>query len=226
MGHLGGQLVTYYDSEYRATKLIKQGKAILAPLFAQLANWIASTWEVTVLNIIYDQIEAPHRFPRLQVIVEHADELQKFRAGYNFDPIKQKAIANKFAELVHQNELPQYEVRALLVVFSAFAPLAKQEVDGQIADEAVQDLQKRIANPDLWLIHRCFGRVVFMFYTNAQARKHARKGLLKGYADQYFELLRQHDEFKYMDRGQFSVEADSKENFDRTYKGNWFYYDR
>jgi hypothetical protein len=70
-------LVTSYDPEYKATKLIRQGKAALEPLIAELADWIASRWQVTVLNVIYDQLEVPHKRPRLQVIVEHSHERQE-----------------------------------------------------------------------------------------------------------------------------------------------------
>jgi hypothetical protein len=217
-------LVTCYDTEYKDTKLIKQGRAALEPLFAELAGWVASTWEVTVLNVVYDQVDAPRRFPRLQVIVEHADEQQKFRAGFNFDPSKQQAVAEKFAELVAQTGSSKHKADRLLVVFSAFAPLAREEADTQISDADIEDLQKRLTDPALWTIHRCFGRVVFMFYTDAQA--HARKARLESYSDQYFELLRQHDEFKYLNRRKFSVESDSKENFDNNYNGSWLNYDR
>lgn len=222
----GKPLVTCYDSEYKATKLVKQGRAALEPLFAELAAWIATAWNVTVLNVIHNEIEAPRRVPRLQIIVEHANELQVFKTGFNFDPTKQQAIVRKFAELASRNGSSTYETAGLLVVFSAFAPLAREEADSRIPEADVWDLQIHIANPDLWTIHRCFGRVVFMFYTDSQARAHVQSGRLEGYADRYFKLLRQHDEFGYLDRGEFSVESDSKENFDKNYNGSWFNYAR
>ena len=87
-------------------------------------------------------------------------------------------------------------------------------------------MQDRIANPLLWTIHRCFGRVTFMFFTNEQAGSHAEAGFREAYADQYFEVLQKYDEFRYCQRAQFSVEFDSKENFEKHYAASWFYYDR
>jgi hypothetical protein len=147
----------------------------LEPVMADLADWVASRWQVTVLNIICDQIELSHNLrPRLQVIVEHSHERQEFFDGHNFDPLKQQAVAARFAELVNQQGPTRYDVDGLLlVVFSAFAPLAREEADNQIAEAEVNALQERIANPQLWTIHCCFGRVTFMFYTNEQARTHA-----------------------------------------------------
>ena len=219
-------MVTSYDREYQITKLIKQGKAILESPFAELAVWIASKWHVRVLNIIYDQIAAPEKRPRLQVIVEHSRERKVFFEGFNFDQLKQQAIAARFQELVSRMDSDRYSADRLLVVFSAFAPLAREEADENIAESEVALLQEQIADPDLWTIHRCFGRVTFMFYTDEQARIHAKAGLRESYADPYFELLHQRDEFSYLSRSRFSIEFDSKENFDKTFGGSWFNYDR
>lgn len=219
-------MVTSYDREYKATKLIKQGKAVLHPPFEELADWIASTWSVTVLNVIYDHIDVPQKRPRLQVIVEHSRHLETFRDGYNFDAAKQQAIASRFTEIVNRGNGTHYRVDRLLVVFAAFAPLAREEADDHITDAEVSALQGRIANPQLWTIHRCFGRVVFMFFTEEQKRTHARERFPEKYANMYFEVLQQHDEFKYLNRSRFAVEFDSKENFDNRYAGSWFYYDR
>lgn len=218
-------MVTSHDAEYRSTKLIRQGQAFLEPLFAELAAWIAATWDVTVLNVVYDELD-PGRQPRLQVIVEHLHERERFCEGCNFDPFAQQAIAARFAELVTRHGSTSYRVERLLVVFAAFAPLAREEADSKIPGEEVRSLQQRIANPDLWTIHRCFAHVTFMFHTEEQARRHEQAGLRDEYAGQYFELLKRHDEFGYVQRDRFSVEFDSKENLDRNYAGSWMHYDR
>ena len=219
-------MVTYTDPEYVATKLIRKGKGSLAPLFATLAGWIADTWQTVVLNVIYDRPATLARRPRLQVIVEDEDDLRKCRDGLNFDRVKQQAIAERFCELVSADGGRKYHVQDLLVVFSSFAPLARQEADSLITDKQVEGLQTRIANPALWTIARCFGRVDFMFYTDEQARAHENGGLLEAYADLYFELLQPNDEFGYLTRRRFAVRFDSKEHFDRKYDGNWFSYFR
>ena len=217
-------VVTYADREYVATKRVKQGKATLAPPFATLAEWIADTWTIAVLNVIYDRPAVLARQPRLQVIVEHETDLQKCFDGLNFDPVKQQAIAARFRELVNLEGGRRFSVDGLLVVFSSFSRVARQEADSRVTDKEVEGLQRSIANAALWTIARCFGRVDFLFYTDEQARAHAKAGFLDTYADVYFELLRPHDEFGYLRRSEFAVRFDSKENFDKNYDGNWFYY--
>ena len=46
----------------------------------------------------------------------------------------------------------------------------------------------------------------------------------KEWADKYFDLLDQYNEFAYFKREHFSVYLDSKENFDKNYESNYYYY--
>jgi hypothetical protein len=234
------------DREYKATRRIKRGQSVLAPPFAELAEWISSEWHVTVLNVVYDRPFILDRRPRLQIIVEHSRERDRFLDELgNFDHAKQQAIVARFAEQVgrrktqasqssvaawvaqwvKQKVTTRYRVEQLLVVFSAFAPVARGEADCRITDLDVAALQTRIADPQLWTIRRCLGHVTFMYYTDEQARAHDQSGLSVVYADLYFALLQSHDEFGYLSRSRFCIHSDSKEIFDKTYEGNWFKYD-
>ena len=42
--------------------------------------------------------------------------------------------------------------------------------------------------------------------------------------EKYFNLLKDYDEFNYFERDSFMIYFDSKENFDKNFKSNWFYY--
>ncbi len=57
----------------------------------------------------------------------------------------------------------------LFVAFSAFEPFALDEADSK----------------NLWTIHRCSRRVVFMFDTDRAARERSHDGCLERYADLY-----------------------------------------
>lgn len=218
-------MITSRDSEYKATKLIKQGKARLAAPFTELAEWISDKWRVTVLNVIYDHRNNLHA-PRIQVILEHEAEAQVFWDGFNdvFDRQKQQEIASKFLEIISRASHPEYDVAGLFVVFSAFAPLAREEADGKISESEIDALKRRIANPELWTISRYFGHATFMFFTNAQAKEHAAIGKQAEYARMYLEILKPHDEFNYLAQDCFTIAFDSKQNFDDNYQSNWYYY--
>lgn len=218
-------MITAWDEEYKATKRIKQGLANLTAPFDELARWISSTWHVTVLNVIYHGKTSLHG-PGLQVILEHQSDAMKFYRGVNFDPEKQMAIKERFLAIIGGEDVYIYDVSGLSVGFSAFAPLAREEAHDQIKDDEVNALKSRIGNPALWEISRNFGQVTFFFYTNLQAMWHQIAGKKAVYSKMYFELLKPHDEFGYLDEKEFSVAFDSKHNFDKKYKSNWFYYYR
>lgn len=217
-------MISFDDPDYAATKRIKQGGARLAAPFDELAAWISATWHVTVLNVIYDRATDLHA-TRLSVILEHAEDQQLFRDGYNYDEQKQLAITAKFLEIINQQPSHTFDVAGLYVVFSAFAPCAKEEADSKLSESDIESLQNRIADPDLWVISRCFGHVTFMFYTDKQAKHHAAVKKIT-YARMYFDILKPFDEFGYLVEKDYTVAFDSKQNFDKNYQGNWFKYYR
>jgi hypothetical protein len=133
-------------------------------------------------------------------------------------------IAKRFIELTDGDDTQQFDLDGLFVVFSAFAPIAKEEADGKLTDKQIESLQNRIGNPDLWCISRCFSHVTFMFYTDEQAANHEAAGKRTAYAREYFAILKPKDEFDYLSVDDFSVQFDSKQNFDDNYQSNWYYY--
>ena len=177
------------------------------------------------MNVIYDRA-SNHYTPRLAVIVEHENDVQKFYDGYNFDQEKQEAIAVQFLNIISSKSSHGYDVDGLFVAFSAFAPIAREEADSQISEEQINALKNRLADPDLWVISRNFGSVTFLFYTDEQVANHEACGHKELYARKYFEILKPYDEFGYLEEGDFSVNFDSKQNFDDNYESNWFYYSR
>ena len=216
-------MITSSDKEYKATKRLVQGKGQIAAPYNELAAWIGEKWGVNVLNVIYDRRNKIHA-PRIQVILEHHDEAQLFHDGFNFDQTKQQAIAAQFLEIINSQPDHKFDVDGLFVVFSAFAPIAREEADGKISDREIDALKQRIDNPDLWEISRCFGYVTFMFYTDAQAKEYGAKGKKTEYARMYFEVLKRYDEFDYLCEDDFTIAFDSKQNFDDNYESNWYYY--
>jgi hypothetical protein len=216
-------MITASDRGYKATKRIKQGKKRLAALFDELAEWIGAKWNVTVLNVQYDRANSLHA-PRVQVVFEYESEARRFHRGVNFDMEKQEAVAEKFLEIGGRDPKHTFDVDGLFVIFSAFAPVARQEADSQISDEEVQALKERIGNPDIWEIFRCFGHVTFFFFTDGQVKRHEADGKKKEYAKRYFGILKSYDEFDYLKESEFKIDFDSKENFDENYNGSWFNY--
>jgi len=227
------------DPDYKETKLIKEGKASINPDFKPLVDWIHKKYGVKVLNIYYDITTGAYNkpFPRLNIIFETRDEQSKFKTGlWGFNPERQKTIAKQFDELVNGNKqtIPfwsftkskknKYAVQGLLVIFDAFKPVARDEVNEGIPETEIDALIAEIDNPDIWKIVRFAAGATFFFHTEEQAENAKTTGYIHQLANKYFHLLKKYDKFAYFEKETFSISVDSKENFEKKYEGNWYYY--
>jgi hypothetical protein len=231
-------MVTSYDKEYKITKLVKQGKATMPDQFRPLAEWIDQTYHVKTLHIILDVIE-PHQRPRLNIIFEFSEEEIQFSIlnnRFNYDEEKQQAIADRYREInsqklqskmsLFQQVVDKYfkPKKNLLVVFSSFKPLAREEANEKISQAELENLMAEIGNKDLWTISNQFAGATFFLYTDEQVKHYASIGIEPIYTDKYFKLLKEYDEFGYFRREEFHISLDSKENFDKKFGSNWYYY--
>lgn len=203
------------DQEYKQTRLIKLGKTKMDEKFTAFAEWINEKYAVQILNVHTDVINE-NTF-RLQLIFEHEAELSKFFLKDRFTASKQiiNTIDKKYKEMFQiTNSHP------LLVLFYAFEPLAKEEANTNISPETITFFKEKYKDM-LWQISRFGQHTTFFFYTKTQLKKAQKSGLVEKIKQAYFEVLKQHDEFHYFTINNFNAVFDSKENFDKTYQGNW-----
>ena len=112
----------------------------------------------------------------------------------------------------------------LFVIYSAFEQVALHEVYSMVTNQHRSLLVEDIDNPELWHIDSFFSSVTFFFYDEAQKKRYSSSDEIARYSQRYFELLKAHDEFGYLSEDNFRVAIDSKENFEKNYNGNWYYY--
>lgn len=226
------------DKDYKSTKKIKQKVSKIKEELEPLAKWIDEKYDVNTLNLIFDYIDNDKSHPRLQVCLEYAKDKGKFMdySTYNFDERKQNDIAEKFAETTSDYELKNkknwvkkklgltYKSNNLYVYFTDFESIAKIEANEKITEKEIKKLQAKIDNNELWTISRAFSGVTYFLYTNEQLKKYQDSETFKNWKNQYYELLKNYDEFDYFKNDYFYFDLDSKENFDNNYESNWYYY--
>jgi hypothetical protein len=233
-------MITPSDKDYKETKQIMLGKKAMKSEFKPLADWIDKTFNVKTINIYYDTIDNGKR-PRLEICFEHPHESASFKGsnGFNFDSVKQKAIAEKFKEtlreqgviqkkkllgLFKKSETIKYRAENIWVIYGDFESIARTEANESVLESKVKALKNELDNKDIWEISRAFSGTTIFLYTDEQVKKYENSEAHKKWTDKYFELLSQYDEFGYFKRDFFSVYLDSKENFDNNYESNWYYY--
>jgi hypothetical protein len=226
------------DKTYTATKKVMQGKAAMNPAFKPLASWIDNTYHVKTINIVYEILQDGR--PQLLICFETPQEEASFHTspyqGYNKS--KQQAIADQFKKTIEEqglagnhmlsflehNDHLKYNTNNVWVIFGAFRPIAQREAAGKVTQEELLQLQQSLHNEDLWLINYMFTEPCFFVYTNEQLKKYKDNPIKEVWADKYFTILKRYDEFGYFHRELFTIHMDSKENFDKNYQGNWYYY--
>src|SRR6267378_4377301 len=161
-------MITPSDLAYRQTKQIKVSGAPLLSPYRELAEWINARYGVHVLNIILDTIEPDSR-PRLNVILEWAEDQRKFlqKELPNFDKDAQLSVQQQFASLKGTLGDQSIHVSRLLVIFSAFEPVARAEANNHITTHEIATLKSTIGNKELWEIRKCFDTVTFFYHTNS-----------------------------------------------------------
>lgn len=227
------------DKEYTQTKRIILGTEKMKTEFVPLAEWIDKTYEVKTINIIYDTL---YKTPRIQICFEFKREMNKFLTqdiSY-FDKTKQKAIGEKFAEIIKQQGLSKsnnsiskmfssnnngiYLTDDVFVVYGAFEPIAKIETTYKITKEHTDKFINSFHNKDIWTISIGFTIPTFFMFTDEKVKEYDRPEIKEMWADKYYEFVKPFDEFNYFNRNEIQVLIDSKENFDKNYESNWYYY--
>lgn len=228
------------DKEYTQTKRIILGTEKMKPEFVPLAEWIDETFEVKTINIIYD---TPYdKKPRLQICFEFEKEKDKFLTHdiSHFDKEKQKLIAEKFKETIDQQGLGKsintllnflkskqnrtYLTNNIFVIYGAFEPVAKLEATYKITAEQTERFIASFNNQDIWTISIGFTIPTFFMFTDEKVKEYDNPEFKKLLADNYFDFIKPFDEFNYFRREDIQVCLDSKENFDKNYQSNWYYY--
>ena len=231
-------MVDCFDPEYKETKLVKQGIKEIESDFKELAEWIITYYRTNVLNIYYDRIKPDKNRHRLNIIFEFLEEAERFKDHMgNFDTTKQKIVADKFQQLQGDKSKGQnifkrlfssfkFTTDRLFVIFTAFEPIAREDVTNSIPESRINHLQSEIALQELWKIYRQFSLTTFFFYKDEQLKVYSKDGTCDFLRQKYYNLLKEYDEFDYIKNDTYFIKFDTKENFDNNYQSSWFYYSR
>ena len=79
---------------------------------------------------------------------------------------------------------------------------------------------------DVWHVVAEFERVVVFYYTDSDILKNGENDLDHKIRLDYYDILKKKDYLNYYSIENFIMTFDSKENLDKNYEGNLFYYSR
>lgn len=216
-------MINFCDNDYKSTKKIKLGKDTLNADFAQFAGFIYSNYKTKLLNILFEKLKNSNRY-RLSLIVEYSTELINFyrKDYYALSSRIEKTIIAEFRkQMIDQKLEHKYPVDDFFVYVTAFERVAKDEVTSKIK---LKEYKKLINNSEIWEIQNWFSSVVIFLFTDKQVKKYKNSDAKKVWEEEYLKMLQPHDTFGYFPSEKFEIHLDSKENFDKNYQSNWYYY--
>ena len=213
---------------FAQTSSLKRGEMALPSCLEVLRERIFERFGIRILNIVYDTIEiGPHEGkPRLEVIVESEDDIKKSHKDRLFprDDVKE-TIQKEFAKLVEQLDLhDSYKTNGVLVVFDDFSRAAREKAVKKFLEKHAERLVKKWAANRVWRLEGPFDYVVAFFEDEKTKQAAAENGTQEQIRQECYRLVKQYDEFNYVDPEAFSIVFDSKENLNKHYAGNLYYY--
>jgi hypothetical protein len=229
------------DRWYRRAKEARQGRRRLDPRFDGFVRGFADRFGFPPLWLETDHVERrdgglPR--PRLDVVLERRDQARPFRtAAGGYRVARQRAVVRLFAEALDGVDLrgvfglpdgvpPAYpRAEDLFVCFSEFERIALDEVHSAVTEAELDRFTAGLGLGErFWCAQRAYGPPVVFVYTAEQAAELESSPQRANWADAWFSLASGHDEFGYLRRDDVSVHVDSKENFDKNYQSNWYWY--
>lgn len=207
---------------YTDTKLYKQGKKKLSLNDQKLATWINERFNVNVINILLDKIN--DNTPRLNIIFEYQYEENQMldEHNLNFDINYQKEISERFVQISGSHKSAEY----IFVCYHSFSPIAIEEANQRIPTDKIIYLKDKYLKYNVWEIYRVFGSVTIFFNTDNQVIENKESEINKQIRIDYFNLIKEYDEFDYITIETLDVSFDSKQNLDKNYEGSFFYFFR
>ena len=85
-------------------------------------------------------------------------------------------------------------------------------------------LVREFAQYHLWKIDGFSKNTVVFYLTDNDVRVNQGSGVSRTITQRCYELVKQYDEFGYLDLETFPIKFDSKENLNKNYHGNMYYY--
>ena len=218
------------DKLYIETKSIKLGEKAGKREFRKLANWVEHNLNVTILNASFS-LKNRNTLPSLHIVFElqkdynqlHGDPEYPYNQKYN------KLIASTFLRITEELKITgfaNYNGEDFHMTYSVFSKVAIIECLNKISKSDLNQIKEKYLSEGLWEISIQHGSVIIFYTLETEIESNNKSGVNKEIENKIKELTHQYDEFGYLEEEPVFFGYDSKENFDKKYKGDWYNYYR
>jgi hypothetical protein len=214
------------DPLFSLVRSAKLGRVTLEPVLARLRDWIHSEFQVSVIHIVFDHVEfGPFSArPRLNVILETDSDFDSWKQNVvTIRPEFEQRVISKFIELAASGPAI-YDIDGLFLILDNFADACLCRASHAFLDRDANRVTRYFSLAHVWKIDGFARQIAVFFDSEERMRLKAKDGTCEEISKQCFQAMKPYDEFGYLTDDTFRLRFDSKENLDKRFKGNLFYY--
>ncbi len=142
-----------------------------------------------------------------------------------YDKNKQSEISQAFYEFAVKNNFKEKDkIKNLRICYNDFSVEMKTDINNRAYSSIGKQIKEKYAQYSLWNIYTAFSSVVVFFYNEKVICRNSENGISNMIRYDYFTALKVLDEFDVYSSDNFVMTFDSKENLDKNYQGNLYYY--
>lgn len=219
-------MLNVFDEAYTETRRVVEGLAETKPPYKALIEWIGQQpGGANVLNVVY-WMWARSR-PCLTVVFERKSDVISF-AGDDIGSRELHArIIAQFRKILTEQRNTKIVTENIFVILAAFAEVERVVANEKVPPGAVFAFQHALADPSIWLMQPRGPALRVFFHTDSQLAASEQSGIRDRIAKGYQAVVAPYDEFGYVREEPIEPLFDSRERFERDYKGSWqgYYHD-
>ena len=204
----------------------KLGHVELPPVLAQLRDWIQDELRVSVVHIVFDQIDIGPCTgrPRLNVILETDTDYDSWKTDVvTIRPDIERRVVAQFTKLA-KTEPDTYDTEGVLLTLDNFSDACLGRACSAFLKTDADRMTKNFPAVPIWRIDGFSRYLVVFLKTDKDIRLNTDNGTCATISNRCFDAVKPNDEFGYLSDTSFRLKFDSKENLDKNYNGNLFYY--
>jgi len=204
----------------------KLGHVELPLVLAQLRDWIHDELDVSVVHIVFDHIDIgpPAGRSRLNIILETDADYDSWKTDVvTIRPDVERRVKSQFTKLA-KTEPDTYDTDDVLLTLDNFSDECLGRACSTFLKTDADRIAKDFVAVPIWKIDGFSRDLVVFLKTAKDIRLNTDNGTCATISDRCFDAVKPHDEFGYLSDNSFRLKFDSKENLDKNYNGNLFYY--
>jgi len=221
-------MVLVKDEKFQETLDLMRQKIELPETFLALQKWLKEAYSVIAVNFEFKIMEHNNQIGRYQlyIFLASTDAYKSMLYTENgYDKDKQTQISRKFYELASEYSFDSEDhIKDVWISYIDFSVELKTYTNRLAFIEAEPYLRQKYRGIPIWNIYTMYRSVIVFFDNDSDIKKYSELGICKNMQADYFRILKTCDEFDVYSPETFVMNFDSKENLDKNYEGNLYYY--